>query len=83
MAGKPIRVLIVDDEPLARQRLTDLLRAMPAQVIGTAENGDAAIAAIRELEPELVFLDVQMPGRTGLEVVREIGAERMPPACWR
>ena len=82
MAGKPIRVLIVDDEPLARQRLTDLLRAMPAQVIGTAENGDAAIAAIRELEPELVFLDVQMPGRTGLEVVREIGAERMPPTIF-
>ena len=53
MAGKPIRVLIVDDEPLARQRLTDLLRAMPAQVIGTAENGEAAIAAIHELEPEL------------------------------
>jgi two-component system LytT family response regulator len=82
MASKPLRVLIVDDEPLARQRLTDLLRGMPAQVVGTADSGDAAIAAIRELEPELVFLDVQMPGRTGLEVVSEIGAQRMPPTIF-
>jgi two-component system LytT family response regulator len=82
MASKPIRVLIVDDEPLARQRLTDLLRGMPVQVVGTADSGDAAITAIRELEPELVFLDVQMPGRTGLEVVSEIGAQRMPPTIF-
>jgi two-component system LytT family response regulator len=82
MAGQPIRVLIVDDEPLARERLSDLLRAVPAQIVGTADSGDAAIAAIRELEPQLVFLDVQMPGRTGLEVVREIGAERMPPTIF-
>jgi two-component system, LytTR family, response regulator len=75
---KPIRVLIADDEPLARQRLEDLLRRLPAQIVGTADNGDAAIAAIRGLAPDLVFLDVQMPGKTGLEVVREIGAQRMP-----
>ncbi len=78
MANKPIRVLIVDDEPLAQQRVEDLLRSLPAQLIGTADSGDAALAAIRELEPDLVFLDVQMPGRTGLDVVREIGPERMP-----
>jgi two-component system LytT family response regulator len=78
MAARPVRVLIVDDEPLAQQRLTDLLRSVRAEIVGTADSGDAAIAAIRDLEPELVFLDVQMPGKTGLEVVREIGAERMP-----
>lgn len=74
----PLRVLIVDDEPLGRQRVEDLLRPLPAQIVGVAENGEAAVAAIRELAPDLVFLDVQMPGKTGLEVVREIGPARMP-----
>lgn len=74
-----IRVLIVDDEPLARQRLEDLLRPLAAiEIVGTADGGDAAIDAIRRLTPDLVFLDVQMPGRTGLDVVREIGPEQMP-----
>src|SRR5262249_18271207 len=44
----------------------------------TADNGDAAVDAIRALKPDIVFLDVQMPGKTGLEVVREIGADHMP-----
>jgi two-component system LytT family response regulator len=81
-ALKPIRVLIVDDELLARQRLEDLLRALPAQIVGTADNGDAAVAAIRELKPDLVFLDVQMPAKTGLEVVRAIGPQEMPPTIF-
>jgi len=77
--ARPVRVLLVDDEPLARQRLRDLLMAESGvDVAGEAEDGDAAVAAIRELRPDLVFLDVQMPGKTGLEVVREIGAEAMP-----
>jgi two-component system LytT family response regulator len=78
MANKPIRVVLVDDEPLAQQRLVDLLRSFPAEIVGTADSGDAAVAAIRALKPDLVFLDVQMPGRTGLEVVREIGPDLMP-----
>ncbi len=78
-ANRPsLRVLIVDDEPLGRQRVQDLLRPLPAQIVGVAENGEAAVAAIRELAPDLVFLDVQMPGKTGLEVVREIGPAQMP-----
>ena len=48
------------------------------EVIGTADNGVSAIEAIRSKSPDLVFLDVQMPGKTGLDVVREIGAEQMP-----
>ncbi len=77
--AKPVRVLLVDDEPLARQRLRDLLMAEGGvDIAGEAEDGDAAVAAIRNLRPDLVFLDVQMPGKTGLEVVREIGAEAMP-----
>jgi two-component system, LytTR family, response regulator len=75
----PIRVLIVDDEPLARQRVEDLLRHEDAvDIVGMVDNGNAAIDAVRSLHPDLVFLDVQMPGKTGLDVVREIGPEDMP-----
>jgi two-component system LytT family response regulator len=77
--GARLRALIVDDEPLARQRIADMLAAQPdVDVVGEIDNGDAAIEAIRSLQPDLVFLDVQMPGRTGLEVVREIGIDDMP-----
>jgi two-component system LytT family response regulator len=75
----PIRVLVVDDELLARQRILDLLGHEPGvDVVGTAENGTAAVEAIRTRRPDLVFLDVQMPGMTGLDVIREIGPEAMP-----
>jgi two-component system, LytTR family, response regulator len=75
-----LRVLIVDDEPLGCERLRELLEDEPdVEVVGTAENGDDAVAAIRELRPDLVFLDVQMPRKTGLDVVREVGPARMPP----
>ena len=73
-----MRVLIVDDEALSRLRLQDLLRdAAGVTVVGEAQDGDSAVEAIRALKPDLVFLDVQMPGRSGLDVVREIG----PAAC--
>lgn len=78
MADRTLRVLIVDDEPLARQRIEDLLRKQAGVTIaGFAADGDAAVDAIRSLRPDLVFLDVQMPGRTGIEVFRELG-ETMP-----
>jgi two-component system LytT family response regulator len=77
--GKTLRVLIVDDEALARQRLEDLLSHQEnVEIVGTADNGTAAIGAIRTLNPDLVFLDVQMPGATGIEVIRTIGIEDMP-----
>ncbi|MEM6645480.1 MAG: response regulator [Bacteroidota bacterium] len=75
----PTRILIVDDERSARQRLADLLaHAEGVDVVGEATNGAEAVQAIRTLGPDLVFLDVQMPGLTGTEVVRTIGPERMP-----
>ena len=81
--AKPLRVLIADDERLARQRLEDLLaHESGVEIVGRTDNGLATIAAIRELEPDLVFLDIQMPGKTGLEVVREIGADAMPPVIF-
>jgi two-component system, LytTR family, response regulator len=83
MTGPNLRVLIVDDEALGRQRLEDLLRHEEGvEIAGIADNGDGAIDAIRTLKPDLVFLDVQMPRRTGLEVVRDIGPEHMPPTIF-
>jgi two-component system, LytTR family, response regulator len=77
--GKTLRVLIVDDEALARQRLEDLLRHQEnVEIVGFADNGEAAISAIRALKPDLVFLDVQMPGATGIDVIRTIGTQDMP-----
>jgi two-component system, LytTR family, response regulator len=81
--ARPLRVLIADDERLARQRLEDLLvHEANVEIVGQADNGLTTIAAIQELEPDLVFLDIQMPGKTGLEVVREIGADEMPPVIF-
>ncbi|HEX7071350.1 MAG TPA: LytTR family DNA-binding domain-containing protein [Rhodothermales bacterium] len=74
-----LRVLVVDDERAARQRLEDLLaREADVELVGTAGNGREAVEAITSLAPDLVFLDVQMPGMTGIEVVERIGPDRMP-----
>lgn len=76
---KIIKVLIVEDELLGRQRLEDLLvHNKSAEIVGFAKNGKEAVELIRSLHPDLVFLDVQMPSLTGVDVVREIGPEHMP-----
>ena len=75
----PLRVLVVDDEPLGCRRILNLLRDEPwVEVVGVAEDGDEAIEAIRGLRPDLVFLDIQMPRKTGLDVVQEVGPANMP-----
>jgi two-component system LytT family response regulator len=79
MTGEPMRVLIVDDEPLARERLRRLLLAEPdVEIAGLCADGEEAVAAITRASPHLVLLDVQMPRCGGLEVVRRIGAANMP-----
>lgn len=79
----PTRVLIADDEPLARERLRDLvLEAEPAAEIREAGHGDEAIAQVRDWRPQVVFLDIQMPGCDGFGVVERIGPERMPPTAF-
>ena len=76
---KVLRVLVVDDEPLGRRRLLDLLEGEPdVQVVGTADDGAQAVEAIRTLHSDLVFLDVQMPRMSGLDVVAAVGADAMP-----
>jgi len=68
-----IRALIVDDEKLARERLQSFLRDFAeVDVVGTAKNGPQAIQAIDTLKPDVVFLDVQMPGLDGFGVLRSI-----------
>jgi two-component system LytT family response regulator len=74
-----IRTLIADDEPLARERIRMLLAAEDwIELVGEAVDGLQAIDAIQRLRPDLVFLDIQMPGATGFEVIEAIGAEQMP-----
>ena len=74
-----VRALIVDDEPLARRRIKSLLaHDVTVEVIGECSDGHKAVSAISELTPDLVFLDVQMPAMDGFEVIKTIGAERMP-----
>ncbi|HEV8629462.1 MAG TPA: LytTR family DNA-binding domain-containing protein [Thermoanaerobaculia bacterium] len=66
-----LRTLIVDDERLARQKLRTLLqRHSDVELVGECADGEAALADIERLRPDLVFLDIRMPGRSGLEVVR-------------
>ena len=74
-----LRVLIVDDEALGRDVLRVRLEDMPdIEILGEASDGDAAVEAILRLRPDLVFLDVQMPGRDGLEVLEAVAGEYLP-----
>ena len=74
-----VRVLIVDDESLARQRVRRLVQSeADVEVVGEAGSGHEAVALIRELRPDLVCLDVQMPGLDGFGVVRELDGGHVP-----
>jgi two-component system LytT family response regulator len=74
-----MKALIVDDEPIARRRLKTLLKAEPSvEVAGEAEDGASALEAIRRLRPDVVFLDVQMPGLDGFDVVELLKEDECP-----
>ncbi len=74
-----IRTLLVDDEEYARLRMRDLLAGCEdVEIVGEARDGDEALAEIAGLRPDLVFLDIEMPGRSGLEVA----ASAPPPRPW-
>ena len=72
----PIRTLVVDDEALARADLCRMLSSNPAiAIVGQCDNGNEAVAAVRAQQPDLVFLDVQMPGCDGFEVLERLGTK--------
>lgn len=74
-----IRVLIVDDEPLARRGVAIRLRDHSGmEVIGECENGEQALQSIATLKPDLVFLDIQMPGINGIHVLRALPPRSIP-----
>lgn len=75
----PIRALVVDDEPLAREVIVDLLAEDPEiDCIGESGDGEHALETIRTLRPDLVFLDVEMPGQGGIAVAEALSAEELP-----
>ncbi len=72
--GVPLKTLIVDDEPIARQVLREELESIDdVAIVGEADNGVSALLQVAQLQPDLVLLDLQMPGMGGLEVVRNLG----------
>lgn len=74
-----IRTVIADDEPLARRGIRQLLGPhSDIDIVAEARNGRETIRALRELKPDLLFLDVQMPNLDGFDVVKEIGPKSMP-----
>jgi DNA-binding LytR/AlgR family response regulator len=74
-----LSVLVVDDEPLARRRLTTILRELPdVKLAGEAEDGDEAVALIAALKPDVVLLDVKMPGLTGFDVLDALNGSTPP-----
>jgi len=74
-----LKTLIVDDESLARRGLTHRLKNIAdIEIVGEAQNGREALKLIREKAPDLVFLDIQMPGINGFEVVQQLDVESMP-----
>jgi two-component system, LytTR family, response regulator len=69
----PIRAVIVEDEPLARQTINDFVAGEKwLKIVGETSDGDQAVSMIDELKPDLVFLDVRIPGLTGLEVLQRV-----------
>ena len=81
MDDTPLKVLVVDDEPLATERLQLLLaRCEGVDLVGTASDGEAAIRMAEALQPEVLLLDVAMPGMDGIDVARALAGSKPPPA---
>ena len=78
--SRQFKTLIVDDEPLARMRMRKLLEPYSdlVSIAGEASTGEEAVAQIRSLHPDLVFLDIQMPDKNGFDVLKEVDSEEDP-----
>ena len=80
-AGVELRILIVDDEPPARARLNSLVEELAAgEVVGEAGNGAEALRLVERTHPDILLLDIRMPGMDDIEVARHLGAITQPPA---
>ena len=78
-SASAVRALVVDDEPLARQLVASLLQAeADVEICGVAASGRQALAAVAELQPDVVFIDIRMPGLNGIGVIREVAADSAP-----
>ncbi len=72
----PVRTLIAEDEPLAREGLEQWVRLLPQlELVASCADGDSALATVRALRPALLLLDIHMPGRTGLQVLRALAED--------
>ena len=79
-----ISAIVVDDETLASEELAYLLKEFPdVEIVATAANGIEAVKLIEDLEPDLVFLDVQMPGLDGMGVIRKLREKEHSAAVFR
>ena len=72
------RVLLADDHPMIRTALAVMLRDTDYEIVGVAASGEEALGEITRLGPDILLLDLQMPGGTGMDVLRTIRAEKMP-----
>lgn len=76
---QPLKIMLADDEPLARGYLEELLKAVPdIEVLGSFKNGSAILKACRNDPPDVLILDIEMPGLTGFDVVKRLQADDMP-----
>ena len=76
----PIRVLVVDDSAFIRKIISNMLASDPRiSIVGTARNGDEALAQVKALKPDVMTLDIEMPGMNGLEVLRQVMAHNPLP----
>jgi two-component system, LytTR family, response regulator AlgR len=76
-----MKIIIVDDEPLARSRLLAMITELDAgEVVGEADNGHDALRLVEQVTPDIVLLDIRMPGMDGIEVARHLAATLRPPA---
>ena len=74
------RILLADDHPMIRTALEALLRDTEYEIVGTAGTGDAALREVERLAPDMLLLDLQMPGGSGMDVLRRIRADKTSPA---